>query len=227
MTEPAYAPSSLPFAPRPGAHHWWDGDPMALPYFDPIQGHPKIVGIRRLLTPNQCRTLCEAAARIPPRRDDIAFWDSRVQTLDQLPDDEREVRALMQQTRLQIQLELIGVLRPPSRLYGDTCQLVRWDPGQGLEPHADNLEPDGSANATPHRACSAVVYLNDDYEGGETFFPGLGFRVKPEPGLAIAFGSGLGHIHGVTPIIRGQRYMMATWFTLERQHMDPAQYHVY
>ena len=157
----------------------------------------------------------------------ILTLDNQPFDLDQLPEEEREVRALMQQARLQIQLELIGVLRPPGRLYGDTCQLVRWDEGQGLDPHADNLEPDGTANATPHRACSAVVYLNSDYEGGETYFPGLGFRVKPEPGLAIAFGSGMGHIHGVTPISRGKRYMMATWFTMDAQKRDPAQYHVY
>ncbi len=213
--------------PRRGANKWWVGDPTALPYFDPVRGHPKIVGIRHLFTAAQCRTMCDAAQRLPTRRDKVDFWDQRVQTLDQIPDEEREVRALMQQARLQIQLELIGVLRPPHRLFGDTCQLVRWNEGQGLDPHADNLEPDGTANATPHRVCSAVVYLNDDYEGGETFFPGLGFRVRPELGLAIAFGSGAGHIHGVTPITRGERYMMATWFTFDPKMKDPAQYHVY
>jgi predicted 2-oxoglutarate/Fe(II)-dependent dioxygenase YbiX len=227
MPEPASSAVIPVLRPRLGAHSWWEGDATALPYFDPARGHPKIIGIRRILTPEQCATLCEAASRIPPRADANHFWDSRVQSLDQISDKDNPVRSLMHQTRLLIQLELISVLRPPQRLFSDTCQLVRWDVGQGLEPHADNLEPDGTDNATPHRACSAIVYLNDDYEGGETFFPGLGFRVKPEPGLALAFGAGPGHIHGVTPVTRGQRFMLATWFTMDPSKKDPTQYHVY
>lgn len=102
-------------------------------------------------------------------------------------------------------------------------QLARWDAGQSLNAHTDPLDPDGPPNVTPHRAASAVVYQNDDYEGGETYFLGLGIRVKPEPGLAIAFGAGPSHVHGVTDLRRGLRYMMAAWFTLDPREQDPAQ----
>lgn len=186
-----------------------------------------IVGIRNLLTPAQCAFLCEAEERMEPMRSDNPYWDQRVHMIGHMSEQEQTARALIQQARLQIQLELIGVLRPPRRLYSDTAQLVRWDVGQELDPHADNIEPDGQPNSTPHRVASAVVYLNDDYTGGETFFPGLGFRVKPEPGLALAFGSGTSHIHGVTRITAGTRFMIAAWFTFDPGHMDPAQYSVY
>lgn len=215
------------FTPVPGANRWWSGDPESLPYFDPAVGHPMIVMIRRLFTPDQCAVLIDAANRLPTRHDDNHFWDQRVQTLDHLPPEEHRVRALMQQARLLIQLELIGQVRPPRRLWGDTAQLVRWDVGQSLDAHTDNLEPDGTPNATPHRAASAVVYLNDDYEGGETFFPGFGLKVRPEPGLAIAFGAGPSHVHGVTELRRGRRYMMAAWYTLDPAERDPAQCGVY
>lgn len=215
------------FAPLPGANGWWAGNAETLSYDDPAVGHPMIVAIRRLFTPEQCALLVEAANRLPTRRDANHFWDQRVQTLDHLPQEEHRVRSLMQQARLQIQLELIGQVRPPRRLWGDTVQLVRWDPDQSLDAHTDNLEPDGTPNATPHRAASAVVYLYDDYEGGETYFPGIGIRVKPEPGLAIAFGAGPSHVHGVTELKSGLRYMMAAWFTLDQREQDPAQYGVY
>ncbi len=215
------------FDPLPGANGWWAGNAETLSYDDPAVGHPMIVAIRRLFTPEQCALLVEAARRLPARQDDNHFLDQRVQTPDQLPEPEHRVCALMQQARLLIQLELIGKLRPPRRLWGDTSQLVRWEEGQYLDAHTDNLEPDGSPNQTPHRAASAVVYLNDDYEGGETFFPGLGFRVRPEAGLAIAFGAGASHVHGVTRLRRGRRYMMATWFTMEPAKRDPAQGRVF
>lgn len=113
-----------------GANLWWAGDPQTLPYLDLSLGHPMILGIRHLLTPAQGALLIESANRLPPHRDENHFWDQRVQYLDQLPEDEHRVRALMLQARLLIQLELMGRLRPPRRLWGDTAQLVRRDEGQ-------------------------------------------------------------------------------------------------
>lgn len=182
---------------------------------------------RGVLTRRQCQVLCEASERIEPRRQENAYWDGRVSFLDSMPEEERETRALIQQARLIAQISIIQTVRPPYVLHSDTAQLVRWDPGQELKPHADNIEPDGRPNGTPHRAMSCVVYLNDNYGGGETFFPGLGFRIKPEPGLMLAFGSGETHVHGVTRVRDARRYMIATWFTFDKRQSDPAQYAVY
>lgn len=37
------------------------------------------------------------------------------------------------------------------------------------------------------RMCTFLVYLNDDFEGGHTYFPVLDLRIKPERGKAIFF----------------------------------------
>lgn len=168
-----------------------------------------IVAIRRRFTLEQCAILNDAAKRLPTRHDESHFWDQRIQTLDHLPREGHHVRALMRQARLLIQLELIGQAHPPRRLWGNTTQLARWDVGLSLNAHTDNLEPARTPNATPHRAASAVVSLNDDYEGRETYFAGLGLRVRLEPGLAIAFGPGPSPVHGATELRCGQRHMMA------------------
>ena len=67
--------------------------------------------------------------------------------------------------------------------------MVRWHDGIERTPHADNLEPDGRPNSTPHRCFSSLLYLNDDYDGGETFLPGYGVRLRPEAGTLILFGA--------------------------------------
>ena len=39
------------------------------------------------------------------------------------------------------------------------------------------------------RLTTVLVSLNEDYEGGETFFPGLDLKVGPKTGRAIVFHS--------------------------------------
>ena len=217
----------LRFVPRLGASEWWVGNPASLALVDLHTAPPALVTQRHLLDARQCQLLIAASERIAPRRDANPFWDGRCATLDMMPDSEREARALLQQVRLITQLTIIQKVRPPYVTFGDTTQLVRWDPGQGLTPHADNIEPDGRPNGTPHRAFSAIVYLNDDYGGGETYFPGLGVRLKPEAGGMVAFGSGASHVHGVTPVRDLSRFMIAMWFTFDKSKVDPVQFRAF
>jgi prolyl 4-hydroxylase len=53
---------------------------------------------------------------------------------------------------------------------------------------------------------SILVYLNDDFEGGETSFPNLRRIVKPEAGCALVFAHG--HEHTGLPISRGEKYAL-------------------
>src|SRR5262249_54445467 len=153
-------------------------------------------------------------------RDNNEYWSGRYIWQNALPLRELNALRLMQQVRnlAHILLTQTFVHTPP--LYSDTAQLVRWHPGLLLNPHADNIEPDGRPNGTPHRAYSSILYLNDDYEGGATFFPGLSVRVRPRTGALLLFGAGYDYVHGVTPITRGMRYTYAGWFTHEPMRED-------
>ena len=53
---------------------------------------------------------------------------------------------------------------------------------------------------------SVLIYLNDDFEGGETSFPDLLRIVKPEAGAALVFGHG--HEHIGLPISQGDKYAL-------------------
>ena len=52
---------------------------------------------------------------------------------------------------------------------------------------------------------SAVVYLNDDYQGGELYFPNEDINFKPKPGSLVYFHSDSNSLHGVKKIESGQR----------------------
>ena len=53
---------------------------------------------------------------------------------------------------------------------------------------------------------SMVGYLNDDYEGGEIYFPRFDLEVKPECGDLLIFPSTYIYEHASRPIIEGTKY---------------------
>lgn len=52
---------------------------------------------------------------------------------------------------------------------------------------------------------SVLLYLNDDYTGGELFFPKLNLEIKPKPGTLIFFEGNEYTVHGVKEINSGSR----------------------
>ncbi|XP_065117233.1 prolyl 3-hydroxylase 3 [Paramisgurnus dabryanus] len=98
--------------------------------------------------------------------------------------------------------------------------------------HVDNciLEPETrqcwkEPPAFTHRDLSAVLYLNDDFEGGEFFFTDRDAKtvtasVKPSCGRLVGYTSGPVNPHGVTAVTAGRRCALALWFTTEKHHRD-------
>ena len=60
---------------------------------------------------------------------------------------------------------------------------------------------------------STVVYLNDDFEGGEISFPAQEFKYKPKAGDAVIFPASNEYVHEVLPVTRGRRYTIPMWHT--------------
>ena len=105
-------------------------------------------------------------------------------------------------------------------IYADTLQLVRWLPGHSQGAHADCEEPDGRPNSTPWRAFASIIYLNDDYEGGQIYFPKHGLRPELKPRLLAYFPSTAKYLHGVDPITDGVRYTFSCFYTFDKGHHD-------
>lgn len=102
----------------------------------------------------------------------------------------------------------------------ETPQLLRYGIGGMYEPHVDGeslwMKEDGTKvwRKSVERDLSAVIYLNDDFEGGEFIFPDLNIRVLPKPGLLLCFPSSHLYRHGVLPVTRGERLAIVTWMTV-------------
>lgn len=105
-------------------------------------------------------------------------------------------------------------------VYCDTLQLVRWRVGDKQAPHADCEEPDGRPNHSPWRAFASMVYLNDEYEGGELHFPQRNFTPDISPRMLAYFPSTRNYMHGVKPVTAGIRYTMSCFYTFDPRHHD-------
>jgi SM-20-related protein len=114
-------------------------------------------------------------------------------------------------------IEVSGVQRP---------QFLRYREGDFFAAHQDRGSDRKGAEFARQREVSTVIFLNDEtdeplpdtYEGGSLTLFGLldsgdrsvGLPVQGEAGALIGFPSEM--LHEVTPITRGERFTVVSWF---------------
>ncbi len=80
-----------------------------------------------------------------------------------------------------------------------------WPTGSFARWHSDNSDIEGNPSAWSDNKFATVLYLNDDYEGGELVFRDHDLTVKLPQGALIAFPGGIENIHMVNEITAGNR----------------------
>ena len=93
-------------------------------------------------------------------------------------------------------------------VYPDIFQIVRWFDGTEQPVHADGCNMDGSSNNLTWREFGSILYLNDDYTGGEIVYTEKNITYKPRAGTMIFHPGSLEYKHGVKKVIQGTRYVM-------------------
>lgn len=107
------------------------------------------------------------------------------------------------------------------KLRPNTSHAQKWGIGGHANPHSDNSDFDGNPNAFEINKYVSLIYLNDDYEGGEIYFPDHNIEIKPKKGMVICFPGGVENIHGVKEVTAGERHtMMAFWDYAEAEYSE-------
>lgn len=149
---------------------------------------------------------------------DIDYWNGKcIYYNENIPLDIKQIlKKVCLGMRKYIQINLPSESR---YLYVEHPQLVRWQEGDEMTPHADNVEQDGtSPNASSWRDFGGVIYLNSDFEGGKIYYPNLGIEVTPRPGMLVLHPAGLKYTHGVSKVTSGKRYTITTFFTFDESY---------
>ena len=104
---------------------------------------------------------------------------------------------------------------------GESIQGQLYEEGQYFKPHNDFFNGpayDMHCLSSGNRTHTLMVYLNDDFDGGETNFPNLKQSVKPVKGKAIWWnylkdGKTLKeYLHEGTPVTKGKKYIITSWW---------------
>jgi predicted 2-oxoglutarate/Fe(II)-dependent dioxygenase YbiX len=93
-------------------------------------------------------------------------------------------------------------------------QILRYRPGGEYKRHADAdnwLPSERKWQRVLDRDLSVLIYLNDDYEGGEIVFPNFDVGLKPQRGLLAAFPSDCRYMHAAQTVKSGTRYALVSW----------------
>ena len=184
--------------------------------------------IENILTPNeveQVYSYCESTnkwgelflerANIPPYE---YFWSGR--SIRGAEVEVSSMQYLMLYKREMIKKLIHIHYGAELPLNADTLNLIRWPEGYELELHADNINPNGYPHNFPHREFASTIYLNDDYEGGQVYYPQWEFEPKMKPGSVAIVPCGLEYMHGITKISDGVRYTISSFYTHDRMKAD-------
>ena len=104
----------------------------------------------------------------------------------------------------------------------ERLSIIKYDTGGEYKEHHDFFHPgqdyyDECMSKGGQRIKTALIYLNDGYEGGQTAFPIIGMTFQPKKGKAVFWDSSINgelyyeSLHAGLPVISGTKYIAVVW----------------
>lgn len=189
------------------------GDPTALPPEESLSERPAISCRKGLLSAAECDFLIAAAASalspsviVDPGTGQLVRNPVRTSDAMAFPyvGESPAIHALNRR---------IAMATGTEPAQGEPLQVLRYRPGQEYKPHFDALPAEAN-----QRILTVLVYLNEEYEGGETMFVRTGLRFRGKRGDALLFRNALpdGRAdeltqHAGMPVTGGEKFIATRW----------------
>jgi prolyl 4-hydroxylase len=182
---------------------------------------PHVTLFRSLFTPAECGWLIEAAT---PMLEPAVVIDPA--TGRQRPDPGRTADGIgftlpLENPAVHALNIRIAAASGTDVRQGEPLQVLRYRPGGEYKPHFDAI--DGLAN---QRILTMIVWLNADFEGGETMFLESGLKLKGAVGDALLFRNALpdgsrdpATCHAGLPVAQGEKLIASRW--IRTRAFDP------
>lgn len=193
------------------------GFPVVQPVVKVLKDSPQIVTVRRLLNKAECEYLVDKA--VPLLQPSVVIDPA---TGRSVPNPIRKSRGTafgVYQEDLVVRAIncRISAATETKPVQGEPLQILAYGPGDEYRNHLDALPATDN-----QRVITALVYLNDSYAGGETYFPHLDFAFRGEQGDALIFAN-VGAAgtpdpfseHAGQPVKSGTKFIASRWI---RQH---------
>ena len=185
----------------------------------------RIVEIPNFVTPEEASGMISYFESKAEMWGDIAFYGSSGMGIMHDDEETKEhglyptfFKELTEKYRLAVK-EVFGRDVKPN-----TSHAQKWDVCGFASPHSDNSDFDGKPTSFQINKYVGILYLNNDYDGGNLFFPDHGVDFKPPAYSFITFPGGIENIHGVREITNGTRYTMVSfWDFAESEYSQELQ----
>ncbi|HEX6784024.1 MAG TPA: 2OG-Fe(II) oxygenase [Sphingomicrobium sp.] len=194
------------------------GDPLRLGSGERLSDAPDVTIFRQGFTAEECDFLI-AIAEPTYEESRVISTDGDIRTLLRTSDGST-MHWLIEDPATHALNRRLAAFTGTNVDQGEPLHILRYRPGQEYKPHVDWLLDDNP------RVLTALVYLNEDYAGGETEFIQTGLKVRGRKGDVLVFRSqssdgGLDPLseHAGLPVIRGTKYLASRWIRAGK-HID-------
>lgn len=189
-----------------------DGDPVAAPDGQRISESPDLMLFPRLFTAAECAFLIEVAEPTF-ERSLVGYGEGDDQLNSHRTSDGSVMHCLIEDPVIHALNRRLAAASGSTVEQGEPLLILRYHPGQEFRRHVDALP--GVRN---QRVKTALVYLNQGFEGGETAFTRADLGIRARTGNAIIFGNlgpdgraDLMSEHAGLPVTRGVKYLASRW----------------
>jgi hypothetical protein len=194
-----------------------------------LSSAPRLVAYEGFLTPGLCSHLIE---RSTPRLIKAQVYDAALGGLKTDPMRTNTGAAFsLIETDVIMQLVRARIARTAAVAFSalEPTEVLHYAVGECYKPHVDFFHPAlpnfaQQMRAQGQRVKTCLVYLNDDYEGGETDFPKLRVRFRGRTGEALVFENVLANgtgdmktLHTGLPPVRGEKWLLSQWMRSKAQ----------
>jgi prolyl 4-hydroxylase len=179
--------------------------------------------VPHFLTPEECNKIIELSngklfpSRVYSQNEDLLSNDSRISQQCWLTDDNPLIK------------DISDRVKTYTNTHGtqEQLQVVNYPVGGFFSPHYDACEGNESYCSRMNgsdgpRLLTVLLYLNDNFDGGETVFPKINKSVKPEKGKAVIFQNVDENgviikqaLHGGEPIKSGEKWIANKWIRIK------------
>jgi hypothetical protein len=109
-------------------------------------------------------------------------------------------------------MDKVDPFLPKNDLFGtiNFASIIKYPTNTLMPPHKDMADLNDTA--------TAMVLLNDNYEGGRLIIDG--HIIYPRQGTVVGFTNSTERWHSVEPIYEGERFVLALWFGLSHEALE-------
>jgi hypothetical protein len=135
-------------------------------------------------------------------------WEDRMLILEHCSGFLDKQNKIVSDTFNNIKKEIGKILKKDLYEYTGFRTIYRSATGQEMKTHNDQ-------GLGPSYKYGIVLYLNDDYQGGEIYYPHRGIEFKPEACSLVLHPAHEAYRHGVKAVSIGTRYSMTSFLKLK------------